>query len=65
MGQWLSPIKTLKAAYGYPYVVFRGFFYHKPIKKGEKKGTGNIFERTAESTGIKFGDLSQKALRAL
>ncbi|MBS6341108.1 MAG: hypothetical protein KH501_09225, partial [Eubacterium limosum] len=62
MGQRLSPIKTPKATYEHTYVAF-GVFCLKNIKKGEKNGTGNIFERTAESTGIKFGDLSQKALR--
>ena len=33
MGQWLSPIKTLKAAYTHVYVVFRVFFIGEKRKK--------------------------------
>ena len=43
MGQRLSPIKTPKATYAHAYVAF-GVFCLKNLKKGEKNGTGKVYE---------------------
>lgn len=46
MGQWLSPIKTLKAAYTHVYVVFRVFLL-------EKRGKNVSKEKRPEKKNVK------------